>query len=117
MKDIIKNQLNKVKGGILPPFNENDTEILILRKNRVTIEEARKERYYLITISKSFTDNEQDSFAVNWNKGYAPNFNQCKCRILQEMGTMIKIEAVDPASDEIVSFWLPKRVVEKVEEI
>ena len=117
MKDIIKNQLNKVRGGILPPFSENDTEILILRENRITINETKKERYYLMTISRSFTDNKQDSFAINWNKGYTPSFNQFKCRILQEMGSMIKVEAIDPVTDEVVSFWLPKKVVEKVEEI
>lgn len=114
MNDLIKQQLDKVKWVVLPPYDESTTELTIPRIGAK--QELLEGHIYLISIA-DYILHPSDTFslAVNWNKGIVPQSKTIRCQLLQKAGNMYKFGAI--GFDEVANadkddiypeLWLPK---------
>lgn len=119
MNKFIKQQLDKTKECIIPPYSENDTEIFIPKK---TIEDKPEGmiigHFYRIKIA-DYIINEPDNFTLssNWNHGTKPKENILNIELQKIMGKMIYVNSTTYYSGEMWEGWLPSKAVTVLEEI
>ena len=95
MDKLIKEQLSKVKVAVLPPYDENVTEIFIPKTTQILSKNVLEGNYYLVQLAP-FILNEPEGYNLssNWNNGSVPLHSCYKCEVNKILGKMIKITGI-----------------------
>lgn len=119
MYKIIEEQLKKCKVAEIPSYDDNTTEIIILKSNGTKIkDDLLLDHYYKIEV-EDYIIKPYDGFnlASNWNGGIIPKDKIMNCEIVQIMGKMVKVNAVGSDNNNFWSGWLPRKSFKVIEEL
>ena len=124
MNELIKKQLESCRVANIPPFSDDDTQIVITRGQVSSVSPYQVHKCYVIELA-DYILNPPPNFTLadNWNKGSIPKYKYYKCEISAVMGNMVKISGCgyDNASDsdynEFWEGWLPQSGVKLIKEL
>lgn len=115
MKQLILNQLKKVKKATLPDNYETLREIFIPKTDTILVDSIKVGDYYLIEV-EDYIIHPFDGFTLhtNWNNNIVPKDKWMNCEILQIMGKMVKIRSTGLTAEKQPTNncwegWLPKK--------
>ncbi len=115
MNKLTKEQLDKVKWVVLPPYDESTTELHI-PKTGTHPRELSEGHFYIICLEDYILHPcENFTLAANWNRGVVPQSKYLRCQLVQKLGTMCRFGAIGfdeqnnrDKTDIYPELWLPE---------
>ena len=81
---------------MIPPFSEDDKEIVIPMGDRnMFLPHLELNHYYIVELEQYvLTPTDNFTLHTNWNKGIIPQDNYMKCLVEQFLGKLVRITGV-----------------------
>lgn len=119
MNKYIKQGLEKTKVAVIPPYDDNTTNLLIVKGQRVQKEIFAPYSCYKVHISESLVKpcDWYNTIHNNWNEGIAPDDTFLNIEVQQVMGKMVKVKSSGVNSHSFWEGWLPKGNIDIIEEL
>ena len=125
MNPLIKNQLSKLGGALVPPFEDTTTSLVIAKRdNNIDTGTLKEDVCYLISV-EDYILNPPEGFTLhtNWNNNTAPKHKFMKIEVNKVMGKMVKVyslgydmkNGVD--TSDLWTGWLPQKSITIIERL
>ena len=125
MNQVIIDQLKKVKIAELPEWDEDDSSMIIPKKQGyISKTDFAENQEYIIQLEKYLIEPfEGFTLHDNWNKGVSPKHLFLKVKVIKIMGKMIQFDTVgyDFKSKTVINDswngWLPRKGIKIIESL
>lgn len=120
MNKFIKQQLEKVKKCVLPPYDENTLQLIIPKQEIVNSNNLDLiiGHFYRVKLA-DYIINEPSNFTLstNWNHGLKPKELYLNIEVQKIMGKMVYVNSTTVQSGDMWEGWLPFKSITILEEI
>lgn len=124
MNDIIKTQLSLCGVAKVPDFTDKTTHIIIPKTDTKKSEDISVGKQYILELAQ-YIIKPYDGFDLhkNWNNNIPPKDKYLKCKCVQTMGKMLKVDGVGfdvlhgTETSNTWTGWLPQKGVTIIKEI
>ena len=124
MNPLISQQLNKVRGVVMPDFDDSTTHLTIpIRPNDAPIV-LEQDVCYIVSV-EDYILNPPDGFTLhtNWNGNKIPKHKYMKIDVSKIMGKMVKVNSIGYDINKNVNIndiwegWLPESSITIIERL
>ena len=122
MNPLIKDQLSKIQRAEVPPFDEDTTQITLIKGSVKVTNDLQEDHCYLISV-EDYILKPPEGFTLhtNWNNNIAPKHKVMKIDVAKIMGKMVRVNSVgydmknQVDSTDVWSGWLPRKSITIIE--
>lgn len=114
MNELAKQELDKVKWVVLPPYDSTTKELYIDAVGAPTRDLLEGHFYILKIADHILNPSEHFTLASSWNKGIIPQSQYIRCQLLRKLGKMYMFGAIGfdmengaDKDDIYPELWLP----------
>ena len=124
MNKFIKEQLDRIRGVDLPPWDENTKHMVIPQKGRAK-DHLILYRTYIIELENFILYPPKEfTLAYTWNKGVVPKSKHMQATLTEVKGKMYRFDAIGydlenykPKGDHYFHLWLPQKGFKVIEQL
>ena len=124
MNPLVKSQLEKIRGVVIPDYDDSTLQIHIPIKSEVATITLEQDKCYVVSV-EDYILNPPDGFKLhtNWNNNKIPKHKFMKIDVCKIMGKMVKVNSIGydivnkTNINDMWEGWLPESSITIIERL
>ena len=124
MNPLIKTQLDKIRGVVMPDYDDNTSQMNIPIRPIDAPITLEQDKCYIVSV-EDYILNPPDGFTLhtNWNNNKIPKHKYMKIDVSKIMGKMVKVNSIgynietNVNINEMWEGWLPEKSITIIERL
>ena len=124
MNPLVKSQLEKIRGVVIPDYDDSTLQIHIPIKSEVATITLEQDKCYVVSV-EDYILNPPDGFTLhtNWNNNKIPKHKFMKIDVCKIMGKMVKVNSIGydivnkTNINDMWEGWLPESSITIIERL